>query len=287
MLNSNFKYFLRQSFPLQLLFFVGGALCYYFLVFILGYFIASSVFSPTVDNLNYLRLLQFVLSLLFFVGGAFLFAPVFFKSDSLFHQLSLSSSPAFLPALLAILAVVASIPFINFLGNWNASFFPPNSVTQLEMQLLASHSVWVFVANLVVLALVPAIGEELFFRGLLQNAFARHMNAQVAVWVVAFLFSAFHMQFDGFVPRLLLGAFLGYLLLWSHSVWLPALAHFINNGSIVVFAFFFPKGINGVQLDKVGLDSPLCLVLSILAISLCVYGLWRFRHSPTLYRSCK
>jgi len=93
----------------------------------------------------------------------------------------------------------------------------------------------------IVAALVPAVGEELLFRGLLQNEFMRlTKNPHLSIWAIAFLFSAIHMQFAGFFPRFLLGALLGYLYYWSASLWLPILMHFLFNGIQVLASFLNP-----------------------------------------------
>ena len=87
-------------------------------------------------------------------------------------------------------------------------------------------------------AVLPAIGEELLFRGIVQRMFVRiTKNIHWGIWISAILFSAMHMQFYGFIPRMLLGALFGYLLVWSGSMWLPILGHFLNNGIAVVATF--------------------------------------------------
>ena len=92
--------------------------------------------------------------------------------------------------------------------------------------------------NLLMIAIIPAIGEEFFFRGLLQRIFSNWVrNTHWGIIISAFLFSAIHMQFYGFFPRFLLGAMFGYLFVWSGSLWLPVLAHFINN-SLAVIAYY-------------------------------------------------
>jgi membrane protease YdiL (CAAX protease family) len=89
-----------------------------------------------------------------------------------------------------------------------------------------------------VIALIPAIGEELLFRGVIQGSIFKNTNIHVAVLLTSIIFSAFHLQFYGFLPRMVLGILLGYSLAWSGSLWLPVLIHFINNGAAVVFAWF-------------------------------------------------
>ncbi len=90
-------------------------------------------------------------------------------------------------------------------------------------------------ANLFVIALTAAVCEEFLFRGALQRIVGQWTsNAHAVAWSCAILFSAFHLQFYGFIPRMLLGAYLGYLLLWTRNIWLPVLAHFFNNAVGVI-----------------------------------------------------
>lgn len=115
-----------------------------------------------------------------------------------------------------------------------------NQQNWLVEQVLRMESPWEFALTLLVAGIAPAVGEELLFRGLVQPQLRRWTGSvHWAVWIAAILFSAIHLQFAGFIPRMLLGALLGYLLVWTHSLWAPILAHFLFNGvQIVVFYFF-------------------------------------------------
>ena len=110
--------------------------------------------------------------------------------------------------------------------------------TELTKQMLNVDSFNGLMFNLLVMAVMPALGEEIFCRGALLNIFSENRNKYVAIWVVAIIFSLIHFQMYGFLPRMLLGALLGYLLVWSGSLWLPILVHFINNASIVLISYF-------------------------------------------------
>lgn len=105
--------------------------------------------------------------------------------------------------------------------------------------------------NLLMLAALPAIGEEFIFRGCLQRIFARWTKSQhVAIWLTAFIFSAVHLQFFGFLPRMLLGALLGYFLLWSGSLWPSILAHFMNNAFVVGVSYISQRQGEPVDLGS-------------------------------------
>lgn len=185
--------------------------------------------------------------------------------------------------LLAITGMLAVTPFINFIGEINASLHLPTFLKGVEewmkqTEAQAAEITKVFldmknpldlIVNLFMIGLIPAIGEELVFRGVVQRIFSQWWkNKHIAVWVTAILFSAMHMQFYGFLPRLVLGAMLGYLYLWSGSLWLPILAHFTNNAAAVIFTYLFQHGYSTIDPDAIGTGSD----FSSTAISLALTG---------------
>ena len=108
-----------------------------------------------------------------------------------------------------------------------------------------------FLIGVFVIAVLPAIGEEFAFRGWLQPAIQKLSgNPHVAIWVSAFLFSALHMQFFGFVPRMLLGGLFGYLMYWSNNLWIPIVAHFVNNGLSVLMIYLHQQGMVSFDVDS-------------------------------------
>jgi len=134
---------------------------------------------------------------------------------------------------------------------------------------------------LLIVAVVPAIGEELLFRGVIQKIFANWTNNHhLAIWVTAILFSALHMQFYGFLPRMLLGVFFGYLLVWSSSLWLPILGHFINNGSVVVLSYFYPELMENTELNIFNEDGKTWLP-TIISFILVAVGIFLFKQLNT------
>jgi len=103
---------------------------------------------------------------------------------------------------------------------------------------------------LFVVAIVPGIGEELLFRGLIQTRLQQLVrNPHAAIWISALFFSAFHVQFYGFVPRLFLGALFGYIFYWSGSLVLAMLAHFFNNGFSLVMVYLYKSGAVEFNID--------------------------------------
>ncbi|HHT61619.1 MAG: CPBP family intramembrane metalloprotease [Paludibacteraceae bacterium] len=177
---------------------------------------------------------------------------------------------------------VLVLPFINGLVALNEALVLPQwlapleqwmktmeeSAKQLTEQFL-SVSTWqgLFV-NLLIMAALPAIGEELLFRGVLQRLFSEKWGASIGIWLTAILFSAIHLQFYGFIPRMILGAAFGYLLLWSRSIWMPILAHFMNNALAIVFFFLEFNGILTYKTDEIGVGQNWWMAVACGALSL-------------------
>jgi len=95
-----------------------------------------------------------------------------------------------------------------------------------------------FLLNMLMVAVIPAVGEELLFRGVIQKLLQKLVNnAHLAIIITAILFSAMHFQFYGFLPRWIMGIILGYLFYWSGNIWYPIIAHFLNNGFQVLMVY--------------------------------------------------
>ena len=109
----------------------------------------------------------------------------------------------------------------------------------LTVLLVKSSDIPELLLSILILAVVPAIAEEMIFRGVLQQLLCKIFRSDNwGIWITAILFSAVHLQFFGFLPRLILGLCFGYLFFWSGNLWLPVLAHFVNNFVPVVMAYF-------------------------------------------------
>lgn len=153
---------------------------------------------------------------------------------------------------MTFLAMLLVSPFITLLGTWNAQMSLPEFMAPIEEWMrtredLAEHftkilltgdSLTTLLSNLVVVAAFAGLTEEFLFRGALQRVIEKcTSNPHTVIWLTAILFSAFHLQFYGFVPRMILGAYFGYLLYWSKSIWLPIFAHFTNNAIAVIASY--------------------------------------------------
>jgi len=139
--------------------------------------------------------------------------------------------------------------FLQEFGTW--ARVQEDKLMEMTKVLTNFSSPSEFILGLVVVAVLPGIGEELVFRGLIQNELWRgSKNIHVAIWVSAFLFSAIHIQFFGFVPRLLLGALFGYLYYWSGNLLIPMVAHFFHNGFTLTMIYLYNMGSTDINIDS-------------------------------------
>lgn len=168
----------------------------------------------------------------------------------------------------AFAILILSTPAMNFIIDLNNSMSLPASMSDIEewmrksednaahnlLILQGDHTVINLIVSILIMGLLAGLGEELFFRGAFQRILTTGgVNLHLAVWSVAFVFSAIHFQFYGFIPRLLLGAYLGYLLIWSKSLWLPIAIHALNNTVYVISQWnheALPCG--HIRIDSIG-----------------------------------
>ena len=117
----------------------------------------------------------------------------------------------------------------------------------------------------------------MMFRGWLQRVLGKRVNYHIAIWVSAFVFSAIHFQFYGFIPRMLIGAALGYLYCYTGSLWAPIIAHFTNNAAAVVTAFLTYNGYTSIDFDVIGTGDT--WYLSVASVAVCVALLFRLQFT--------
>lgn len=169
---------------------------------------------------------------------------------------------------LIFIVMLLSVPALNFIINWNAQVHLPDYLKDIEVimrnmedsafettkVMLNTSSFFGLLSGVLVIGVLTGFGEELFFRGTMQRVIASNgMNPHVAIWLSAILFSILHFQFFGFIPRMLLGAFFGYLFFWTGSIWCSVFAHALNNSIVVVVSFLTNNGYINFEFDKIGL----------------------------------
>lgn len=175
---------------------------------------------------------------------------------------------------LAAIAMVLSLPFVFFLGELNQRLPLPSWMMTMEKDtaeqmryFLKANSSWDVIYNVFIIALLPAIGEELCFRAVLQRIMI-HMtkNVWVGILIAAALFSALHLQFQGFFPRMFLGVLLGLLYWYSGSIWTAIVGHFLNNALQVLAVTYMD-----VPADKNPGIPILMAIISGIAVFAIVY----------------
>ncbi|MCU0439833.1 MAG: CPBP family intramembrane metalloprotease [Raineya sp.] len=181
-------------------------------------------------------------------GGSFLYQKLVAKTD--FKELNKNKNIQTLGLGLATIVFLCGLPIISEIAYWNNQIHFGNfdskiralESTAMELtKILTEMNGGVdMLIVLVVIAVIPAFAEEYLFRGLLQTEFLKWFkNGHIAVWLAAIIFSAIHFQFLGFLPRMILGAFLGYLYLWSGNIWYSITGHFVNNGIQVLALYLY------------------------------------------------
>ena len=228
-----------------------------------------------------------------------LLAALFFAVKP-FHYLKLNNASRWQAWILTIAIMLSTMPFVNLLIEWNEAMQLPEWLHGIEawmqktetqaMELteafLAIDSWGEFIFNIMMIALLPAIGEELLFRGLLQRLFNDWFkNIHFAIILAGFLFGAMHMQFFGILPRMALGILFGYLFYWSGSLWLPIFAHFLNNGVAVTISFMEKQGWIGTRFQEFGSSNNLVIIVASIIISaLAMYVFWYITYSRERHR---
>ncbi|KAF0204250.1 MAG: abortive infection [Bacteroidetes bacterium] len=241
-------------------------------------------------NLDFLRTFQMISQVGIFILPPFIFGLL--VNSSSFNFLGFRR-PDYRHLIAAVLIIAVAGPTINFLVEWNEGLRLPGflksieqwmrnseeTATRLTKQFLETSKTSDLIINFIMIAILPAIGEELLFRsaliGILRKVFK---GIHWPVIISALIFSAFHLQFFGFVPRFALGLVLGYLFVWSGSVWVPMLAHLVNNGVVVVVSWLSVNKIIESNVDDLAdFGSWIAVVVSVFACILILYLTYRTR----------
>ncbi|MPR32538.1 CPBP family intramembrane glutamic endopeptidase [Salmonirosea aquatica] len=191
---------------------------------------------------------------------------------------------------LTLVVVLAFMPLNSLIIEWNAEMKLPDALGGVEQWMRSQEDQLArltdfmtafetpkqFVVAMLVIGVLPAIGEEVLFRGVLQRKLTEQwVNPHLAIWVAAALFSAIHVQFYGFLPRMLLGALFGYLYYWSGSLLIAIFAHFVNNGIMVLMLYLYHLGLVDYNIeDNESVPWPAALASLVVTVAL-LYGIRR------------
>ncbi|RKR80949.1 hypothetical protein BDD43_1087 [Mucilaginibacter gracilis] len=216
----------------------------------------------TPQVVNELWVLQVTSTTIPLFAGPFVFAKFVVKKPGAYLKATVKFNPLLLVMVFAVM--IFSTPLMELLININQKMVFPKFLKGVEQWmrdseteaaketsiLLALKSVWQMLWALLVVGFLTAVAEEFLFRGCIQTIFTRlTKNPHLGIWLAAILFSAIHMQFFGFLPRLMLGVFFGYFVLWSGSTWTSVWGHFINNGTAVVVTYLYKQKTIAVNPD--------------------------------------
>jgi membrane protease YdiL (CAAX protease family) len=236
----------------------GMRIFLFLIIFLIGTLIgaeASKLF--VIDGDTGMKIGQGVASIFMFVVPAIVYYYITRKENRM-QALGLRrlSSPWWL-IIVAVALMFVSIPVTTTLTTWNEGMHLGGAFSGIEKwmkeleetaqaltdKMANVDTIWGLLLNLVVIALIPAVGEEMTFRGVLQQSLTRRMNPHVAIILSAAIFSFFHFQFYGFLPRLFLGILLGYMFYITGSLWTSILMHFVNNGASVTLYYLGNIGV--------------------------------------------
>ena len=254
------------------------------------------------SDINTLKWIQLLQTITLFLLPSLMIAYLGAKAP--FSWLQLDKKADWKVFLWAVGIMLVALPAINLLAQWNQQMVLPTWLSEREewmknkeaeaewltKQFMSATTVSAVLVNLFLMAVLPAVSEEITFRGVLMKLFkVRGERLEVrgesiphlAIWCSAILFSAIHMQFYGFVPRMLMGALFGYMLVWTGSLWVPILMHFTNNAMAVLLYFVSLRaGWDMEEVDAIGTNDTLWL--GVVSMILTIVGIYAFRRSTTM-----
>ena len=201
-----------------------------------------------------LRVMALLNHIFLFLLPPIIFAIIYSKREWA-EQLAIARAPVWWHVLAGIALLFIAYPLVQKSYEINNLIPLPDWAGQMEdstaevlKQILNMTSTGDFIFNAIIIGLLPGIAEELFFRGIIQQESYTWVGRNAwAVWLTAIVFSALHFQFEGFLPRVVLGALLGYAFLWTRNLWVPIIMHFVNNVTPVVGMYFFGDDLDSLD----------------------------------------
>jgi membrane protease YdiL (CAAX protease family) len=228
----------------------------------LALLVGKLYFGTDVDSRGYFYIIQSVSTFGTFLAPALLFSYCATKKWFSYNKADQVAPPPLVGYV--ILLSLFILPVIACLGYFNEQISLPESFQKIELwmremeeknlvlvqTLTANSNIPILLLNIMLVAFLPAFFEEFLFRGTIQPFLSKwFLNKKIAILVTAFIFSTIHFQFYGFIPRFLLGIYLGYLFVWSKSLWLPVIAHFMHNANSLIFDYAIQK--RGIDMETI------------------------------------
>lgn len=288
----------------QLLTLVGIALASFFIIGLIGTSIVAAITGMKLEEIRniagwdytnpstigYIRGMQIVQFVGLFLLPT-LFCAYLFSTDSK-KYLGLKKPVVESYWIIGALVMILAIPFVQWLGELNRGVHFPTGIenwmkakedeaNKTVRGLLSQHSVKDLIINLICIAGLAAIGEELIFRGMIQRLFIKLFKSHwPGIIMTAFLFSAIHLQFYGFLPRFILGILLGITYWYSGSLWTAILAHFVYDALLITLAYFNPAMVNDettIKLSSIVFAAAISFVMILFSIN------WMIKHSSAKF----
>jgi len=258
--------------------------------------IVNSSVSMDENNIPFLKYIQVVQSIGLFIIPSLILAYLF--GGQISEYLKTNKTPQLRSAIVAIAIILVSSPMINMLAELNSKLALPeflsglenwmrsseDSANEITQLFLKTDSIWGLLFNIFMIGIIPAIGEELLFRGIIQRIFTDWTkNYHWGIWISAILFSALHLQFYGFIPRAILGAIFGYMLVWSGNLWFPIIAHFVNNSTAVIAYYLYNGGTISVDPDKIGTGSEYQIagIISTIIVAVLFWNFYKLERKQS------
>lgn len=288
----------QKSYWIQLLvlalFMIGGLLIFSSLgeLIILLIYHTPNMLEAS-DPVTAIRITQMLTTIGAFLIPALLFA--YCQDRMWFNYNAANRKPPYSMTNIVLILSITLLPIVGVLSAFNQNIMPQEGAVAEFMRnmeeaanhilelVTRQHTTWDLIANLLIFAVLAGVCEEFFFQGALQPLMMKWTkNPHIGIFITALIFSALHFQFYGFIPRFVLGVYLGYLFFWSRSLWLPILAHVLHNAlSILIDYTLQGRGIDTDNLQFTDVRGSIPTAISCTLVSaMAIVFLWRtYRES--------
>ncbi len=288
----------------QFLILISIALASFFIIGLLGTVLLSKISGMSLETMSdsakwdynsstlitVIRGMQIIQFVSLFLIPSFLCAWFFSTNSKKYLGFKKPSNMGYF--LVAAGVLLLSLPLVSFLGELNRNVqFPASIANWMKEQeaeaaktikaLLSKHTIKDLILNIICIAGLAAVGEELLFRGVAQRLLIKLCKSPWAgIIISAFLFSAMHVQFYGFLPRFVLGILLGAIYWYSGSLWTAILAHFVYDAALIILVYFNPQSLNdenSLNLSNIALGAAISAALVVFLV------LWMKKKSTVTY----
>jgi|LGVF01.1.fsa_nt_gb membrane protease YdiL (CAAX protease family) len=266
-------------------------------------FIGIDAFSPDfnfdslskVEEINFFRLTQPFNTVGMFLSGP-IFIKYYFRNEIIInfssHKISFSTFLSSVILIFLVKPLVVWFALVNkeidfsFLGEVGNSLIETSNVLSEKILLVTkSHSIDELMLNVFIIALLPAVAEEFFFRGVIQQfLFRSTKNYHLSIWITSVAFGLLHLNIVGILPLIFLGAILGYIYHYSQNIWISVVAHFINNASLLFVLYKYPNEMMGSNTEGISTQSIMFSAVMSFSLLFFMYTVWEHRNTVKVGR---